>query len=104
MTLNEDVNIDGKLTVGDVYVGQSGNAAAASVADKLSEIASALATLNDGVESIRAELDEMRSAVAELKANNDRLATEYNKAIQVINDLSERLAELEKNYDPTVIK
>lgn len=103
MTLNEDVNIDGKLTVGDVYVGQSGNIAA-SVADKLSEIAAELATLNDGVEPIRAELDEMRSAVAELKANHDRLAIEYNKAIEVINDLSERLAELEKNYDPTVIK
>ena len=28
----------------------------------------------------------------------------YNSAIEVINNLSERLAALESNYDPTVIK
>ena len=42
--------------------------------------------------------------VEELKASNAALTTAYNKAIEVINDLSVRFTALEANYDPTVIK
>lgn len=34
----------------------------------------------------------------------NELAEKYNNAIEVINNLSERVAALESNYDPTVIK
>ena len=34
----------------------------------------------------------------------EKLADAYNKAIIIINDLVERVAALEANYDPTIIK
>ena len=49
------------------------------------------------------QISELISAVASLKEVNELLAKNYNKAIEVINDLSGRVAALEKNYDPTVI-
>lgn len=49
-------------------------------------------------------LSELTKALASVKTANGTLATEYNKAIEVINDLSGRVTALEKNYDPTVIK
>ncbi len=49
-------------------------------------------------------LDELTKAVAGVKTANETIAAEYNKSIQVINNLSERVAALESNYDPTVIK
>lgn len=48
--------------------------------------------------------NELIKALASVKAASETLAAEYNKAIEVINNLSERLAALENNYDPTVIK
>lgn len=54
----------------------------------------------------RALAEERRAELAE-KANVSEvreLAERYNTAIEVINNLSERLAALENNYDPTVIK
>lgn len=48
--------------------------------------------------------NELIKALASVKSANETLATEYNKAIEVINDLSGRVTALEKNYDPTVIK
>lgn len=56
---------------------------------------------------LSARFDETASALTELasvKATNEMLAAKYNSAIEVINNLSERLAALESNYDPTVIK
>lgn len=38
------------------------------------------------------------------KTANETLTAEHNKAISVINDLTERVFALEKNYDPTIIK
>lgn len=49
-------------------------------------------------------LSELIKALASLKTANETLATEYNKAIEVINNLSGRVVALEKNYDPTLIK
>lgn len=50
------------------------------------------------------QLAENARTLASVKKANETLATEYNKAIKVINDLSERVNALEKNYDPTIIK
>ncbi len=49
-------------------------------------------------------LNELARALASVKTVNGTLADEYNNAIKVINDLSERLTALEANYDPTIIK
>ncbi len=46
----------------------------------------------------------LSTALANAKAVNEDIAAKYNQAIEVINDLSERVAALESNYDPTVIK
>lgn len=48
--------------------------------------------------------NELIKALASVKSANETLAAEYNKAIGVINDLSERVNALEKHYDPTLIK
>ena len=55
--------------------------------------------VDEAVEAIHKEMSDKadQSVVREI-------AEQYNKAIEVINNLSERLAALESNYDPTVIK
>lgn len=47
---------------------------------------------------------ELTKALASVKKANETLAENYNKAVEVINDLSGRVTALEKNYDPTIIK
>lgn len=56
------------------------------------------------VSRLREELRGQTETLAGLKAENAKLATAYNKSIEVINDLSKRLAAVEKHYDPTLIK
>lgn len=46
----------------------------------------------------------LTKALASVKTANETLANGYNEAIKVVNDLSARVAALEKNYDPTLIK
>ena len=58
-------------------------------------------------DDIKRALAEERQAELAEKANVSEvreLAERYYAAIEVINNLSERLAALENNYDPTVIK
>ncbi len=55
-------------------------------------------------QSFGTRVNELMSELAEVRAENERIAAEHNKAIEVINNLSERLTALESNYDPTVIK
>ncbi len=50
-----------------------------------------------------AQLSELIKALASVKTVNETLAAKYNEAIQTINNHSERITALEKNYDPTVI-
>lgn len=50
-----------------------------------------------------AQLSELIKALASVKMANETLAAKYNEAIQTINNHSERITALEKNYDPTVI-
>lgn len=47
---------------------------------------------------------EQIMALASVKTTNEMLAATYNQAIEVINDLAQRVAALEANYDPTIIK
>ena len=56
------------------------------------------------VVALASDLAAAQSALAELKKENVRIAETYNKAIEVINDLAQRVAALEANYDPTIIK
>ncbi len=46
----------------------------------------------------------LTKALASVKTANGTLAQNYNEAVKVINNLSERVSALEKNDDPTVIK
>ncbi len=50
------------------------------------------------------QVAELTKTLVSVKKANETLADRYNKAIKVINDLSERVKALEKNYDPTIIK
>ena len=66
----------------------------------------------DGYKAATAKADEERAAqhselikaLASVKTANETLANGYNEAIKVVNDLTGRVAALEKNYDPTIIK
>lgn len=56
------------------------------------------------VDELKAMLQAQAAVIDELRKSNGEIAAEHNRAIGVINDLSERLAALEKNYDPTIIE
>ncbi len=49
------------------------------------------------------QVAELTRTLASVKKVNETLVDGYNNAIKVINDLSERVKALEKNYDPTII-
>ena len=69
-------------------------ASTASTANKTAEL----------VTKLRQDLNSQTAALASLKTDNGKMATAYNSAIEVINDLSKRVAAVEKHYDPTLIK
>lgn len=55
--------------------------------------------------TLEKEMEERLNAkIASLKKNNEMLTNAYNEASKVINNLTERLIALEKNYDPTIIE
>lgn len=61
------------------------------------------AGVNENAIAVEQVLKEQDKRLAVVYANNQKLATAYNKATEVINGLSERIYNLEKNYDPTII-
>lgn len=69
-------------------------ASTASTANKTTEL----------VTKLRQDLNSQTAALASLKTDNGKMATAYNSAIEVVNDLSKRVAAVEKHYDPTLIK
>lgn len=69
-------------------------ASTASTANKTAEL----------VTKLRQDINSQTAALASLKTDNGKMATAYNSAIEVINDLSKRVAAVEKHYDPTLIK
>ena len=86
-TINDDMTILGKLTVAEID-GQPFDDLKHELDQKqqaaVEELSAELAT-----KAVAAELDELKQR--------------YNQAIEVINNLSERVTALESNYDPTVI-
>lgn len=68
------------------------------------EITRYKATTEQTAQEYSGRLSELLKTLASVKSANETLAAEYNKAIGVINDLSERVTALEKHYDPTLIK
>lgn len=82
--------------------------------ERLAELEQNVAEYNTLLTTLRSETTEqdikhsqatqaLQATLDTIKEQNKALATNYNNAIAVINDLSARLAALEKNYDPTVI-
>lgn len=55
------------------------------------------------VKSHAERLDAACGALASVKSTLENLASAHNDAINVINDISRRIALLEKHYDPTLI-
>ena len=90
--INDDVEIAGKLTVDNV-----GGFFMDKISCKFEE-------LQTCVTELYSRLDAQKTEYSDLYARFNNLADKYNKAIKVINDLSERVDALENNYDPTVIK
>ena len=82
---NEDIEIVGELTVNSVR-----GAFIEKLEQDIRDINSLIVVLNENI--------------ADLKASNELLAQNYNNAVEVINNISERIAALESNYDPTVSK
>lgn len=59
--------------------------------------------IDNQIAALRDELETTQSALAAAQEKIDTLVSNYNNAIEVINNLSERMLALESNYDPTVI-
>lgn len=55
------------------------------------------------VEQTVKALEERKQELASLKEANELLVEHINKATDIINELSKRIYDLEKNYDPTII-
>lgn len=72
--------------------------------DKVLPLLQELEVQSKRADAQASEINELKMRNAELVNRLNELADNYNKAIEVINDLSERVAALESNYDPTVIK
>ena len=58
----------------------------------------------ESVGTFERKLTEQGEVLASVKKANETLTKSYNEAIKVVNDLSQRVLALEKNYDPTIIK
>ena len=61
------------------------------------------APIDNAITALRGELETAQSALATAQETIGTLVSNYNTAIEVINNLSERVVALESNYDPTVI-
>lgn len=86
---NEDIRVDGTLS-------------ARFIDGTLSETAAQ--PLVNEIAELRTELAELSANLDSALARNETLTQSYNNAIEVVNDLVERVAALEANYDPTLIK
>ena len=58
----------------------------------------------ESVGTFERKLAKQGETLASVKKANETLTKSYNEAIKVVNDLSQRVLALEKNYDPTIIK
>lgn len=62
------------------------------------------ASIAESVECLKANLLELTESLATVRTANENVTKAYNKSVAAINELSNRLAALEANYDPTIIK
>ena len=60
--------------------------------------------IDDRINALNDEMSTAHDALTIALETVVELAQKYNQAIEVINNLSERLTALESNYDPTVIQ
>lgn len=60
--------------------------------------------VNKSFQDLANVLNEREKRLASLQKQNEVTVGAYNEAIKVVNDLQRRVYELEKNYDPTIIK
>lgn len=72
--------------------------------EKTEAFNTALTAATETIQNLKTELETAEKTLASIKETATATATEYNKAIEVINDLSTRVYELERNYDPTIIE
>ena len=96
MTFNEDLSVDGAVSA-KTLDGELTEKALRPIAERFKETGATVDELTDKLANL-----DMRLSGAE--AQLTVVSESYNKAIEVINNLSERLAALEANYDPTIIK
>ncbi len=108
MEINDNLDVKGTLTAATIRISEQMREKIACQDDTLDAVLIGLWSILNKTTLLAldcdARLNELSQTLASVKAENEKLATGYNKAIEVINDLSERLTALESNYDPTVIK
>lgn len=95
--INGDMTVLGRLTATELYGKLHISKALTAELQAITDESPAVVSLKSETAALNAQLDE-------LKKENAALADAYNKAIEVINDLAQRVAALEANYDPTIIK
>lgn len=96
MDLNENVTINGNLSARRID-GELGETALCAILKRFEHGDAELTDMRDSIAFAAEKLTGMQSTI-------EMLAETYNKAIEVINDLAQRVAALEANYDPTIIK
>jgi len=76
------------------------------IADKLHCTLAMSLDLQKEIESLRLLTATQQSRIITLETNTeciDNIKTKVNELVEIINSQSERIHELEKNYDPTII-
>lgn len=96
MDFNENVTVNGNLSARRID-GELGKTALSAILKRFEHVDAELTDMRDSLASAVGKSTGMQSTI-------EKLAESYNKAIEVINDLEQRVAALEANYDPTIIK
>lgn len=107
MTFYEDIKINGVLTAALLDGELSPNletAVDARIRSAVLPLLQELGSQSERVATQALEITELREHNCELVNRLNEIADKYNKAIEVINALAERVGALEANYDPTIIK
>lgn len=94
--LNDDLSAEPEIT--------ALNARITELTEKTTGFETALTEATETIQTLKTELEIAKNTIASIKETATATATEYNKAIEVINNLSERVYAIEKNYDPTIIE
>lgn len=107
MIFNEDIKINGVLTAALLDGELSPNLETVidtRIRSAVLPLSQELEMQSERVATQALEITELREHNCELANRLNEFADKYNKAIEVINALAERVGALEANYDPTIIK